>query len=62
MVYRVIMKVSYMQAHFDFENGEDAMRFAIQAIEHSVPSEDVKKSVGVVVRKVDPTKDEEEED
>lgn len=62
MVYRVIIKVSYMQAYFDFEDGEDAVRFAIQAVEHSVPSEDVKKAVGVVVRKVDPTKTEEEDD
>lgn len=62
MVYRVIIKVSYMEAHFDFEKGEDAVRFAVEAIEHSVPSEDVKRAVGVVVRKVDPTKTEEEDD
>lgn len=44
MIYRVIIKVSYHEAYFDFDSSEEAMIFAEQALNHNTDSEDSKKA------------------
>lgn len=62
--YRVVIKVSYNEAWFDFENAQQAGDFAAIALKHMVPSEDQRKSSYITIRVVDPEakKGEEEEE
>lgn len=41
--YRVRIRVSYNEAWFTFDNGEDACKFAATAVTHSVDSDDQNK-------------------
>lgn len=60
MKYRVVLKVSYNVAYFDFASAEDACKFAATAIEHSAPSEDQKKIPKINIEVVNPEESEEE--
>lgn len=60
MKYRVIIKASYVEVHFDFDNAEEAARFAITAIEHLTLREDGKDCF-ITFTKVDVVKEAEEE-
>lgn len=40
MRYRVVMKVSYHERYFDFDDANDALAFAEMIVEHDVTSED----------------------
>lgn len=65
MIYRVILKISYYENWFDFDNVTEAAKFAETVLEHQKTSEDRKiLRAEVVLKVVDPTKennDEEEE-
>lgn len=57
MIYRVVLKISYYENWFDFDNVEDAGRFAETVLMHQTVSEDRKVLRSEVIMKiVDPTK------
>lgn len=63
MKYRVIIKVSYHEAWYEFDKAEDAVNFAVQCLEHQVESEDTKRKGSVSIEVIDPAiKTTEEED
>lgn len=61
MIYRVIIKISYNEAWFDFETAEEATIFASQALIHNVENEDSRKQKSVRMEFVNPEVKEEEE-
>ena len=61
MIYRVVLRVSYNDAFFDFDNAADACHFATIALEHSADSEDQKKKSTITLVIIN-TNEEEEED
>ena len=54
IIYRVIIKVSYHEAFFEFESAEDAAAFARVALTHMVTNEDTKKTSYIAMQIVDP--------
>lgn len=46
MIYRVVLKVSYLERWFDFEDAVSACSFATKAMEHHVnqPNEDEERN------------------
>ena len=50
MIYRVIMKVSYNEAYFDFVDSAQACQFAGIALEHSTTSEDQRKLPSITIK------------
>ena len=44
VIYRVVIKVSYHEAFFDFTDSEAACSFASAAVTHSVANEDTKQT------------------
>lgn len=62
MKYRVILKVSYNEAWFDFDNIEDAGEFAKTILTHQVESEDSKRKSMIRLEIIDPSAEEENED
>jgi len=62
MIYRVILKVGYHNAHFDFETVEDAATFARVALSHMVDCDDTKAKASITMLIIDPTKESEEDD
>lgn len=55
MIYRVIIKVGeYYEAWFDFDNAEESVAFAGQAVKHQVTNEDTRrKKSGITIRVID---------
>lgn len=62
MKYRVILKVGYSNAWFDFDNLNDAGEFAKVALTHSIGNDDTHKYVDVSIKCVNPETEKEEED
>lgn len=62
MKYRVILKVSYNEAWFDFDTIEEAGEFAKIVLVHQIESPDSKKKSTIRVEIIDPTTEEENED
>jgi len=60
MIYRIVLKVSYQEAYFDFETSEDAAAFARVALTHMVNSEDVKRTPSITMLIIDPSIKEED--
>lgn len=60
--YRVVLKVSYYEAHFDFEKSEDACKFAELAVTHSVKSEDSDRTPFIGIRVIKEKNDEESDE
>ena len=60
--YRVIIKVSYYEAWFDFESIEDAGEFAKIALMHNVPSKDSREFEGIRIEVVNTDKEESKEE
>lgn len=50
--YRVIVKVSYYETWFEFDDAEEACEFAKSVMLHQVPNEDTKKKPTYVTMKV----------
>ena len=61
MIYRVILKVGYNEAYFDFASVEDAATFGRVALAHMVDCDDTKKKSSITMLIIDPTKESEEE-
>lgn len=55
MKYRVIIKVSYQEAWFEFETAADACNFATIAISQQVKNDDTRKTDHIRIEVVDPT-------
>lgn len=62
MIYRVILKISYYEAWFDFDNVEEAAGFVAIAMAHQVENEDTQKKKSVRIEVIDPTFTEEASD
>jgi len=60
--YRVIIKVSYHAAWFEFDSADQACGFATNAISHMVNSEDQKKKSYITIQVVDADAKDEDED
>ena len=50
MKYRVILKVGYRAAYFDFDNAADAIAFSESAVSKNVPTGDNDDTVRVLIR------------
>lgn len=62
MIYRVILKVGYHEAHFDFASVEDAATFGRVALSHMVDCDDTKAKTSITMLIIDPTKESKEDD
>ena len=64
MIYKVVLTVGYNEAHFEFNNIEDAGEFAKTILTHSVKSKDSSRKTSVDIRAYsgDATEDEEDDD
>lgn len=62
MIYRVILKVSYYQAHFDFDNIESAGDFAKTILTHQVDTDDCKKPASISLKIINPEIKSEDDD
>lgn len=49
VIYRVVIRISYHEAFFDFQSAEEACIFATTAIMHSATSKDQKKMAKVSI-------------
>ena len=61
MIFRVVLKVSYNEAYFDFGTPDEACIFAKIALEHSATSEDQNKLRKISIQVVNPDVKEEED-
>ena len=61
IVYRVILKVGYNEAYFEFESAGEATDFATNALKHSTSCDDTKKKFKIMMAIVDAENEEEEE-
>lgn len=50
MKYRVIVKIGYNEAWFDFDDMQDAGKFAEAVLVHQVPNEDTRRKTSVSIR------------
>ena len=62
MNYRVVLKVSYNEAWFDFDTIEEAGEFAKTILVHQTNSEDSRKKSSVKIDVINPEAEEENED
>lgn len=63
MIYRVVVKIGYNVAWFDFNTIEEAGEFAKTVLVHQTPNEDTTKKDSIRIDVIDPTiKSEEEEE
>ena len=63
MIYRVIMKVGYYEAWYDFDDAETACSFAQLMLTHQTPNDDTRKEKHIELKVIDTTiKDVEEEE
>lgn len=61
--YRVILKIGYYEAVYEFDTAEEAGWFASTALMHQIPSEDNRSTPAFVTMKaVDVEKEKEEDD
>lgn len=61
IIFRIILKVKYHEAWFEFDSAEEACAFAKTALEHMVNSEDQKKESLISIQMVDKSLEEQEE-
>lgn len=58
MIYRVILKIGYYENWFDFDDVNDAAKFAETVLEHQRANEDRKiLRAEIVLKIIDPTKE-----
>lgn len=62
MKYRVILKVSYNEAWFDFDTIEEAGGFAKIILVHQIESPDSRRKSSIRVEIINPSAEEENED
>lgn len=62
MKYRVIFKVSYNEAWFEFETIEEAGEFAKTILVHQIESSDSRRKSSIRVEIINPEVEEENED
>ena len=55
MKYRVLIKVGYNNAYFDFDSMQSAGDFAVMALTHQVENEDTKKKMSIGIEVIDPS-------
>jgi len=59
--YRVILKIGYNEAWFEFENAVEAINFATVALQSMVANEDTTKKTKVTIQIINPNEEEEED-
>ncbi len=62
MIFRVIIRVSYNEAYFDFDDALSACNFANKALEHSSAREDCKKIAKISIEVINPNVKESEDE
>ena len=62
IIFRVILKVGYNEAWFEFESAEDACAFAKNALVHMADSEDQKRKTYISMQAVDKSLEDKEEE
>ena len=62
MIYRVVLKVGYYSADFQFAEAAEAVLFAQTALMHMVDNEDTKKKSSITLQIVNPELEESEDD
>lgn len=60
--YRVIIKVGYNEAWFEFDSADQACGFATNAISHMVECEDTRKKTTITIQVVDADAKDDDED
>lgn len=61
MKYRVIIKIGYNNAWFEFDSIAEAGSFAETVLVHQIPNEDTKKKSFITIQVVDENAESEEE-
>lgn len=61
MIYRVIIKISYKTAYYDFDDIQSAGQFAEMALTHNKPNED-KDEHYITIKIIDPNVEEAEDE
>jgi hypothetical protein len=61
MKYRLILKVGYYEAWFEFDSIREAGAFAEAILVHQIPNEDTNKKIYITVQVVDKNAESEEE-
>lgn len=61
MIYRVVIKISYKKAIYDFDNIQSAGQFAEMALIHSKPNED-KEEHYITIKVINPDVEEAEDE
>lgn len=59
--YRVILKIGYNEAWFEFENAVEAINFATVALQSMVANEDTNKKTKITIEIINPNEEEEED-
>lgn len=62
MIYRVILKVSYYEAFYDFQDIQSAADFVVIALSHQTANEDTKKKRSISIVVIDPSIEEEKDE
>lgn len=60
-IYRVVLRVSYCEVHFDFDCAEDAVKFCTVALEQMTDREDGKECT-IVIKKINVEQEKAEEE
>jgi len=60
--YRVVIKVSYNEAWFEYDGAAEAVNFASNALSHMVSNEDAKKPSRIAIEIVNTGMEEEEDE
>lgn len=58
--YRVILKIGYNAAWFEFENAAEAISFATVALQSMVTNEDTSKKTKITIEIINPNEEEED--
>lgn len=59
--YRVILKISYNEGWFEFENAAEAISFATVALESMVANEDTNRKTKITIQVINPDEEKEED-
>ena len=61
IIYRVVIKVSYCEAFFDFDSLNEACEFARTAVVHSAENEDNKYPTSLIIKVINTEHESEDE-
>lgn len=62
IIYRVVIKVGYYEAFFDFDSVNEACEFTRTAVVHSVENEDSKRPTSLTIKVINPEQEREDDE